>query len=124
MATVSAPLNAEPALPEDRAKQHLALKSYANAVEEEPPVEASSGVNGTNRTNGTNNQVGDDDGKGRHKASVLKIVDTSVPPAEEKKEEKGEKADERPPYQRQESKQEYSATVCCLRSMFMLPIYF
>jgi 2-acylglycerol O-acyltransferase 2 len=123
MATVSAPFNAEPALPEDRAKQHLAPKSYADAVEE-PPVEASNGVNGTNGINGTNKQVGDGDAKGGHKASVLKIVDTGVPPPEEKKEEKkGEKADERPQYERQESKQEYSATVCCLRSVLMLPIY-
>lgn len=107
MATASAPLKAEPALPEDRAKQHLPPKSYANAVEEDAPVESANGVNGTNGTNGTSKQVGDNDVKGGHQASVLRIVDTGVPPAEEKKEEKTE---ERPQYERQESQHEYSAT--------------
>jgi 2-acylglycerol O-acyltransferase 2 len=124
MATVSAPLNAEPALPEDRAKQQLPPKSYTNAVEEDAPKEGANGVNGVNGANGASEYVGNDDVRGDQKASVLRIVDTGAPVAEEKKEEgKEEKTEERPQLGRQESKQEYSATVCYLRSMFKLLIY-
>jgi 2-acylglycerol O-acyltransferase 2 len=111
MATVSSPLNAEPALPEDRAKQHLPPKSYAAAVEEEAPKEVVSGVNGTNGAPAANGSysVDSDDMKKGHRASVLRIVDTGAPAAEEKKE--GAKG-ERPQWDRQESQHEYSATVC------------
>jgi 2-acylglycerol O-acyltransferase 2 len=81
----AAPLNAEPAQPEERKKQHLSPKSYAEAVEQEPPA------NGANGSNG-------------HKASVLRIVDTGAPETKDKQEE-------RPQFERQESKHEYSATV-------------
>lgn len=121
MATVSSPLNAEAALPEDRAKQNLPPKSYADAVEEEAPAESANGVNGMNGTNGTTatngtHNVGSDDvGKG-HQASVLKIVDTGAPAAEGKKEDAKE---ERPPFERQESKHEYSATVYNVQFLFL-----
>ena len=120
MATVSAPLNAAPALPEDREKQQLPPKSYANAVEEDAPAESANVVNGTNGTNGANGTSKhiSDDANGGHQASVLRIVDTVVPPTEDTKEEKQEKSEERPQYERQESKHEYSATVCCYLSMF------
>jgi len=99
-----ATLNAEPAVPEEREKQHLPPKSYANAVEEEPPA---NGVNGTNSANKTSNEGAngfnnnDDEKSTPHKASVLKIVDTGAPT---------EKKDNRPQYDRQESKSEFSAT--------------
>jgi 2-acylglycerol O-acyltransferase 2 len=115
MATVSAPLNAEPALPDERAREHLPPKSYVNAVEEDAPAEGAIGFNGTNRSNGTtangSSNVGSDHVKKGHQASVLNIVNTGAPPAEEKKEETKE---DRPPYERQESKHEYSATVCSI----------
>jgi hypothetical protein len=42
--TVSAPLNAEPSIPEERTQQHLPQKSYVEAVEESPlPAHTSSG---------------------------------------------------------------------------------
>jgi 2-acylglycerol O-acyltransferase 2 len=122
MASVNAPLNANPALPEERAKQHLPSKSYADAVEEEAPKEISNGVNGTNGTNaanGTNraSTIGSNDVKGGHQASVLRIVDTGASPVEEKKEDKDIMEETRPQYERQESQHEYSATVCSLRSV-------
>jgi 2-acylglycerol O-acyltransferase 2 len=88
MATVGAPLNAEPALAEDRAKYHLPPKSYADAVEEDVPA------------------------NGELKASVLRIVDTGAPAKDEKENKKEEKGGDRPDYCRQESQQEYSANVC------------
>jgi 2-acylglycerol O-acyltransferase 2 len=107
-----ATLNAEPALPEEREKQHLPPKSYADAVEEEPPANGVNGINGAKEMNGTDyetngtNDAGRDDAKSTaHTASVLKIVDTGAPAAEEKKQD-------RPQNERQQSKREYSATVC------------
>ncbi|PVH88390.1 diacylglycerol O-acyltransferas-like protein 2B [Cadophora sp. DSE1049] len=104
---VSAPLNAEPANPKDRKDSNLPPKSYADAVEKEAPAAATNGtkitngVNGTNASNGTNGTGG-----GKHTASVLRIVDTGAPEGKDVKEKEGE----RPPIERQESKQEYTAT--------------
>ena len=122
MASASAPLNAQPALPDDRAKQHLPPKSYADAVEEEVPFESANGINGTNDITTTNgaSKIGSDDANVDLKASVLRIVDTGAPAAEEKKEENNES---RPQFERQESNNEYSATVYPLRSVFVLPCY-
>jgi 2-acylglycerol O-acyltransferase 2 len=108
-----APLNAEPAQPEERKKQHLPPKSYANAVEEDPPVNSANVAAGGSAINGGNsmgangaNGVGDGNSKSTtHTASVLRIVDTGVPETKENKEE-------RPQFERQESNQEYSAPVC------------
>ena len=103
-----ASLNAEPALPDEREKQHLPPKSYKDAVEEEAPEQGGSqghvngnGVNGTHNTNGTNDNEEKAEG---HTPSVLRIVDTGSPVAETK-------ANDRPQFERQESKHEYSATV-------------
>ena len=112
MATVGAPLNAEPALLEDRAKQQLPPKSYAAAVEEDTPAENAIRVNGANGVNGKaangTTDVSSGDAVGQHQASVLRIVDTGMPAVEEKKENTKK---ERPEYDRQESQHEYSATV-------------
>jgi hypothetical protein len=116
-----ATLNAEPAIPKEREKQHLPPKSYANAVEEEPPASTpptnryhGNGSNGKNvKDNGTittnsksHKVIGEHDGDGAtpgHTASVLRIVDTGAEKrkvVEEKVEEKkasevkGEKVEE------------------------------
>lgn len=112
-APTAAPLNAEPAFPEERKKQHLPVKSYADAVDEPAPSDGydaskdsstSNGASQTNRVNG----AGDDGSKqAGHKASVLRIVDTGASV-------KRETQAERPDLERQESKHEYSATVCSL----------
>jgi len=108
-----ATLNAEPAAPEEREKQQLPPKSYADAVEEEPPVDGANGANATNGTNGVSHEeVRDSKSAGNekpapHMASVLKIVDTGASAASEKEEKK----QNRPQYDRQESKSEFSATV-------------
>lgn len=110
MAAPSALLNAEPALPSEREQQHLPPKSYADAVEETPPTsaysekhsvlqkeESSNGVNGTRNGKTTAEST-------RHTASVLRIVNTGAEPKDEKP--------KKPELERQESKHEYSATVC------------
>ena len=102
----AAPHNAEPALPGERKKQQLPPKSYADAVEQEPPA---NGTNGTNDANGTNVTNGngtehDDSKQTGHMASVLRIVDTGAPETKDKQEG-------RPQFERQESKHEYSAAV-------------
>jgi 2-acylglycerol O-acyltransferase 2 len=102
-APTAAPLNAEPTLPEERKKQHLPPKSYADAVEEEPPASSINGANSTNNSSGMNG-VGDEGSKTAHMASVVRIIDTGAPDTKEKQEE-------RPHFERQESKHEYSATV-------------
>jgi 2-acylglycerol O-acyltransferase 2 len=109
-APTAAPLNAEPTQPEDRKKQHLPPKSYADAVEE-PPVNSTNrtgdinGANGGSKSDGANGATDDASNQTRHKASVLRIVNTSAPDTKEKQEE-------RPAFERQESKHEYFATVC------------
>ncbi|KAL2064956.1 hypothetical protein VTL71DRAFT_4096 [Oculimacula yallundae] len=108
--TASAPLNAEPANPEERKENHLPPKSYADAVEEEAPEPGSNGVkttNGKNSSNGVNGANGT--GAGKHTAPVLRIVDTGAPDAKEKQEGK-EKEGHRPAIERQESRHEYTAT--------------
>ncbi|PMD51835.1 diacylglycerol O-acyltransferas-like protein 2B [Hyaloscypha bicolor E] len=100
----AAPHNAEPALPDERKKQQLPPKSYADAVEQEPPA---NGTNGTNDANGINGANGngtehDDSKQTGHMASVLRIVDTGAPETKDKQEG-------RPQFERQESKHEYSA---------------
>ncbi|TVY59409.1 Diacylglycerol O-acyltransferase 2A [Lachnellula suecica] len=102
MSTASVPLSAEPSLPGDREKAHLEPKSYVDAVQEDAPVNGNGATNGTNGTkgNGSNGAVA-------HKASVLRIVDTGADVKE--KESQEEKAEERPQFERQESKHEYSA---------------
>jgi 2-acylglycerol O-acyltransferase 2 len=98
VAPSTAPLNGEPAKAEERAKKHLAPKSYADAVEQEPHTNAANGTNDVN--------VAEDEGAKQpgHKASVLRIVDTGAL-------EMKDKLEERPQFERQESKHEYSATV-------------
>lgn len=100
-----APLNAEPTQPEERKKQHLPPKSYADAVEQEASTNGSNGTTdvrgGTNGTNGAGNNGSIETG---HMASVLRIVDTGAPATKERQVE-------RPQFERQESKHEYSATV-------------
>ncbi|CZT47382.1 related to diacylglycerol acyltransferase type 2a [Rhynchosporium secalis] len=109
-ATTSAPLNAEPANPEERQENHLPPKSYAYAVEEEAPkpepneAKAKNGKNDLNGITGTNGT-----GTGKHAAPVLRIVDTGAPAAKEKNEEKAIK-EERPSVDRKVSQQEYTAT--------------
>jgi hypothetical protein len=103
----SAPLNAEPAQPEEREKQQLPPKSYADAVEQEPPAKGTNGKNDANGTLGSNENRAEHDGSKQtgHKASVLRIVDTGAP-------DTNDKHGDRPQIERQESKHEYSATVC------------
>jgi len=109
-ATVSEPLNAEPANPEERKDNNLPPKSYADAVEEEGPAAGTNGSNIANEVNGSNgSNGGNGTGKEKHTASVLRIVDTGAPDAKEK-EEAREKDGERPRIERQQSKQEYTAT--------------
>ena len=109
----SAPLNAEPAVPEERKQQQLPPKSYADAVEEEPPVNGNSSVNGANGANGTdgskqtNGATGGAVGQSelpKNAASVLRIVDTGVPVKEEP-------PTARPAVERKQSQQEFTATV-------------
>jgi 2-acylglycerol O-acyltransferase 2 len=111
MATPTAvPLNAEPAHPKERKKQCLSPKSYADAVEEEPPTDGPNGskdANGSNcasKMNGVNGAGNDGSKQTGHNASVLRIVDTGAPGTKAKQAE-------RPELERQESKHEYSATV-------------
>lgn len=104
-----APLSAEPSSTEDREKAHLAPKSYADAVEEAPPTTDPKKKNGTNGTkgavvNGRTNSTTPLNPNPKQKATVLKIVDTGAPGA------KGDQ-NERPLFERQESKREYSAAV-------------
>ena len=106
---VGAPLNAEPANPEERKDNNLQPKSYADAVEEEAPAATTNGTKVTNGVNGANGSTGTNGAaSGKHAASVLRIVDTGAP---EKKDAK-DKEVERPSMERQESQQEYTATVC------------
>jgi 2-acylglycerol O-acyltransferase 2 len=103
-----ATLNAEPTLPEDRENQQLPPKSYADALGEDAPAEGAwitgkKTANGAKAVNGSNH-VGSDGVNKAHQASVLRIVDTNAPAAEDAKED-------RPQYERRESKYEYSATV-------------
>lgn len=100
----AAPLNAEPAQPEERKKQHLSPKSYADAVEQEPPANGANASNDPNGANGANGAEAHGSEQTGHKASVLRIVDTGGPETKDKQEE-------RPQFERQESKHEYSATV-------------
>lgn len=107
---------AAPALPGEREKLNLPPKSYADAAEETPQSpddiiigNKENGVNGQAPTNATGSE-----GNGpKHNVSVLRIVDTngmnSTKPADNK--------DSRPSFHRQESKREYSATVCAGRSV-------
>jgi len=115
----SAPLNAEPASSDQRKKQHLPPKTYADAAEKEPLANNTNGFKestGTNEANisgganGLSHAVNGDSKSTSHKASVLRIVDTGSP-------EVAEKQEERPHVERQESKHEYSATVCALTTV-------
>jgi 2-acylglycerol O-acyltransferase 2 len=107
-APTSEPLNAEPAKPEERETQHLPPKSYADAVEEAPPV---NGANGSNGTGSVNRGIGSKHANGgsaldelpKNSALVLRIVDMDAP--------EKEGSEKSPEMERQESKQEYSATV-------------
>jgi 2-acylglycerol O-acyltransferase 2 len=107
-ATASAPLNAESAIPEERKKLHLPLKSFADALAKDPPTNGTSDVNeanGIGKSNGANGSSNEDKDKSAlHKASVLRIVGTGAPEAKEKP--------DRPDFERQESQHEYSAAVC------------
>lgn len=116
----SAQLNSEPADPEGRKEQNLPAKSFVDAVQQEPPV---NGVNGNKEVNGTNGSSVvnglEENGEGKHTASVLRIVDTGAP-------ERKEKEETRPEYDRQESNHEYSGAVCFLYARFrgrLLTVY-
>lgn len=103
------PLNAEPSQPEQREQLELPPKSYADAVEEEPPVNGSSNENASNgiqnkSPHANGDKGGSSSGLPKNAASVLRIVDTGAP-------EKKDSPDTRPQVGRRESKQEYSATV-------------
>lgn len=100
----TAPLNGELAKAEEHEKKHLAPKSYADALEQERPTNAAHGTNDVNGANGMNGAEDEGAKKPGYKASVLRIVDTG---ALEMKDQPGE----RPQFERQESKHEYSATV-------------
>ncbi|KAG4429221.1 hypothetical protein IFR05_015294 [Cadophora sp. M221] len=109
-ATIGAPLNAEPANPEERKDNNLPPKSYADAVEEEAPAAGTNGPQVTNGVNGSNGSNGaNGTGSVKHMASVLRIVDTGALDAKEKEEAK-EKEGGRPLIERQESQREYTAT--------------
>ena len=118
--TMSGPtLNPEPALPEEREKLNLPPKSYADAAEETPESpDDGSNENNENRENGVNGQTAPSaNGTGKyepkHKVSVLRIVDTNGSDSTKSADEQ----DTRPSFDRQESKREYSATVCAGRSL-------
>ena len=90
-------------------------KSYADAVEAAPPVSVNgNGINGTNGNKKENvdphstNSV-EDETRVIHSAKVLKIINTGTQYQVENK-------NERPSVERQESKYEYTATVCVLSS--------
>ncbi|PBP22663.1 diacylglycerol O-acyltransferase 2A [Diplocarpon rosae] len=109
-ALVSAPPNAESASPAERKEKGLPEKSYADAVQEEPRLGDTNGFEAPNKANGastidasvtSNGSNGTADAK--HKASVLRIVDTGAPKIKEKRKD-------RPSIERQASKQEYMAT--------------
>lgn len=103
--TMSASFNAEPANPEERQQQNLSPKSYADAVEEAPPVNGANGISTANGIKKSTEINGGKDEEVGHKVSVLRIVDTGAA--------NNKNQPERPPVERQESKQEYSATVWC-----------
>jgi 2-acylglycerol O-acyltransferase 2 len=119
-ALIATPLNAETALPDEREEQQLPPKSYADAVEQGPPKDGANGANVSNGTNGANGGGTGPDGSKQtgHMASVLRIVDTGAPQTADKQEE-------RPQFERQESKHEYSATVglysSCPHSTLLTP---
>ena len=102
-ATMTAPLNAEPANPTERSKQDLPPKSFADAVEETVPTSHENGANGNWHTNDTarTSAVGSNgDGNGVHIASVLRIVDTGAGGTEDESKVEDNSV-----------KEEYSATV-------------
>ncbi|KAI9053617.1 hypothetical protein LZ554_002571 [Drepanopeziza brunnea f. sp. 'monogermtubi'] len=110
-APISAPLNAEPANPEERKGNNLPEKSYADAVQEEPPTEeTANGSRGANGINGASPTVAATDashgsngtGEVKHKASVLRIVDTGAPGPKKKSEN-------RPAIEKQGSQPEHAA---------------
>lgn len=101
-----------PSVPEEREKQHLPPKSYADAVEESP-IEQGKQTEG----NGDGHQDGDGanatpynppQSSTRHKASVLRIV----APETQNEDKSEEKDSSRPDLSRGVSKEEYTATVC------------
>ncbi|RDW77139.1 hypothetical protein BP6252_05192 [Coleophoma cylindrospora] len=103
MAAVLATPLAEPAKPDERERQSLPPKSYAAAVEKDPPA---SDIFSTRSEaelvpNGTNGSTIHDGQGPKHMASVLRIVDTGA--SEE------DKQSDRPSIERQESQREYSA---------------
>lgn len=111
----SAPLSAEPAVPEVREQLHLPPKSFADAAAVEDPAPSSGATSETSdtRVNGSNGGVEeyysvnkDDDKTVKHKASVLRIVDTH-PEGETdgvSDEEKEEKNDENKPLKEESEK--------------------
>lgn len=109
----TAALNAEPANPTEREENELPPKGYKDAIEEASPADATNGVNGINGSQMSEDVNGESregsngtDGK-PHVTSVLKIVNTDGGA-------ENESVQERPPLNREESKHEYSATVCIL----------
>lgn len=116
---ISAPLNAEPADPEERRDNNLPEKSYADAVQEEAPVDGAHENSGSNAANGsstTESNGANGAGEEKHKVGILRIIDTGAPAAPQDKPEKGEKPEERPTAERQVSQREYTATVRTERS--------
>jgi len=113
---MAGPTLAEPALPDEREKQHLPPKTYADAVEESPGStdghvnEARNGhrSNGSIDKNGILGNGAAENGP-KHKASVLRIVDTGSSGSTQSPITADGK-ENRPQIERQESKSEYSAT--------------
>lgn len=111
---------AEPALPEEREILNLPPKSYADAVEEAPgsPNDESNGnkeneVNGQKQSNIATSANGLEEDRPKHRVSVLRIVDTNGTDSAKSTDNNRT----RPTVDRQESKSEYSATVCTGRSV-------
>lgn len=116
--TARVPLNAEPSQPNEREKQHLEPKSYVDAVQEEPPA---NGTNGTSGTNSKGSKVTTESEwlqPSPAKASVLRIVDTGADGKDVDMDTEKEKTESRPQFERQESKNEYSAAVMFSPTLF------
>ena len=104
MATTEAPLRVESTLLEEPEKQQLLPKSYSEAVEEELSVDERHAVDDTNGTNSTMNAK-----QANGTASVRRIDDTRAPA--QRKEEEEEVRDNRPQFEKNGSKHEYTAAV-------------
>jgi 2-acylglycerol O-acyltransferase 2 len=119
--TAEAPLNAEPSRPEDRQSQHLEPKSYVEAVQEDPSQAINGAANGINESNwstGVNgeSQSDSDPSRSKHGIAILRITTTLGEGEPKGTPERSDEKQERPNLDREESKHEYSATVCILKT--------